>query len=367
MNSHSFTIADLHFAMEADERGIRTLRMSDGPAPVSASPAAAPEPSEGLLKEAERQLREYLYGKRQAFDLPLKPRGTAFQKQVWRALEDIPYGESRSYRNTAEMIGNPAASRAVGMACNRNPIPLIIPCHRVVGSSGKLTGYAYGLGMKRRLLALERIAPILKALEDHYGSLHGWWPAAGPFEMMVGAVLTQNTNWQNVEKALAALEGSLSPKAMRKMPLEELAQRIRPSGYYNQKALKLKALCSWLDNYGDDTEALKKRPGSELREELLAISGVGRETADSILVYALDKPFFIIDAYTRRIFGRAGLDMPTDYDGLRALFEGAREPDAREYGHLHGLIVEHAKAFCLKTPSCEGCPLGGLCDRNMRF
>jgi endonuclease-3 related protein len=99
----------------------------------------------------------------------------------------------------------------------------------------------------------------------------------------------------------------------------------------------------------------------------LAIRGVGRETADSILVYALDKPFFIIDAYTRRIFGRAGLPIPADYDDLRALFEGSLEADAREYGHLHGLIVEHAKAHCLKTPSCEGCPLEGLCEGNMKY
>lgn len=111
-----------------------------------------------LVKEAYRQLSEYLKGERKAFDLPLRPRGTDFQKQVWRALCDIPYGETRTYKQIAEAIGNPKAVRAVGMANNRNPITIIVPCHRVIGANGKLVGYGGGLEMKEFLLRLEKVS-----------------------------------------------------------------------------------------------------------------------------------------------------------------------------------------------------------------
>ena len=108
-----------------------------------------------LIKEANRQLSEYLKGERQMFYLPLNPRGTDFQKRVWRALCDIPYGETQSYKQIAEAIGNPKAVRAVGMANNRNPITIVVPCHRVIGADGKLVGYGGGLEMKEFLLRLE--------------------------------------------------------------------------------------------------------------------------------------------------------------------------------------------------------------------
>lgn len=108
-----------------------------------------------LIKNAGEQLLEYLGGSRTTFDLPLNPNGTEFQKKVWNALCDIPYGETRSYKQVAEAIGNNKASRAVGMANNKNPIMIIIPCHRVVGSNGSLVGYAGGLDVKEKLLFLE--------------------------------------------------------------------------------------------------------------------------------------------------------------------------------------------------------------------
>ncbi|MGD9567719.1 MAG: methylated-DNA--[protein]-cysteine S-methyltransferase [Sedimentibacter sp.] len=110
----------------------------------------------GIIKEAARQLQEYLDGNRTSFELPLNPQGTEFQKNVWKALCQIPYGETRSYKQVAEAIGNPKAPRAVGMANNKNPIMIIIPCHRVIGSNGSLIGYAGGLHIKERLLALEK-------------------------------------------------------------------------------------------------------------------------------------------------------------------------------------------------------------------
>lgn len=103
-----------------------------------------------------RQLSAYFAGKAEAFDLPLAPEGTAFQLNVWRQLGEIPYGETISYGELARRIGNPNACRAVGLANGTNPIPIVIPCHRVIGSNGKLTGYGGGLDIKEKLLALER-------------------------------------------------------------------------------------------------------------------------------------------------------------------------------------------------------------------
>ncbi len=125
------------------------------------SPARVPlgerveQPGHPVLLEAERQLGEYFAGERTVFQLTQAPRGTAFQQQVWQALLAIPYGKTRSYAEIALALGNPKATRAVGAAIGRNPISIITPCHRVIGSSGKLTGFAGGLGAKASLLKLE--------------------------------------------------------------------------------------------------------------------------------------------------------------------------------------------------------------------
>ena len=110
-----------------------------------------------LLAEAERQLNEYFAGTRRAFDLPLRPEGTPFQQDVWNALCRIPYGETRSYADIARAVNRPKAFRAVGMANHNNPISILIPCHRVVGADGSLTGYGGGIDKKRFLLALEGV------------------------------------------------------------------------------------------------------------------------------------------------------------------------------------------------------------------
>ncbi len=112
-----------------------------------------------LLLEAARQVDEYLRGERREFSLPLAPRGTTFQQLVWQELLRIPYGETRSYQQCAVMLGKPGACRAVGMACNRNPLPLFIPCHRVLAKTGALQGFRAGLEMKIKLLQLEQNQP----------------------------------------------------------------------------------------------------------------------------------------------------------------------------------------------------------------
>ena len=113
------------------------------------------ESSRGAVGEAIRQLKEYFAGKRSDFDLPLAPEGTEFQRNVWKRLQEIPYGETISYGELAKRVGNPNASRAVGAANGQNPIPIVIPCHRVIGANGKLTGFGGGLPTKEALLTLE--------------------------------------------------------------------------------------------------------------------------------------------------------------------------------------------------------------------
>ena len=109
-----------------------------------------------IIQKAIKELEEYFDGKRQDFDICLNPEGTEFQHRVWNNLRKIPYGKTISYKQLAEMAGNPKASRAVGMANNKNPLPIFIPCHRVIGSNGKLVGYAGGLDLKRELINLEK-------------------------------------------------------------------------------------------------------------------------------------------------------------------------------------------------------------------
>jgi len=190
-----------------------------------------------------------------------------------------------------------------------------------------------------------------------------WWPADNSFEVMVGAVLTQNTAWTNVEKAIVNLKRAraLSLKRMATMPLDELAQLIRPSGYFNLKAKRLQAFCHWLSRRGG-VARLAQIETPALRDELLAVYGIGPETADDILLYALDRPVFVIDAYTRRIFSRLEIiDGSEPYDELRTDFERRLQGDIDLYGEYHALIVNHGKDICKKSPVCNRCHLAAHC------
>ena len=140
--------------LAADDSGLRQINFPTNKGPVSPEPAWSETPSS--FSEIVRQLRAYFAGELETFDLPLAPEGTPFQQKVWNELCGIPYGETISYGELAKRIGNPNASRAVGLANGSNPIPIIIPCHRVIGSNGKLTGYGGGLPIKEKLLALEK-------------------------------------------------------------------------------------------------------------------------------------------------------------------------------------------------------------------
>ena len=155
-NTMESPVGDL--LLVGDERRLRGLYMQAGRRPATVGPAwkRADEP----FAAAREQLGEYFAGERTEFDLPLAPDGTPFQAQVWEALTRIPYGRTASYGEIARGIGHPSASRAVGMANGRNPISILVPCHRVIGTDGKLTGYAGGVERKRFLLELEGVTAL---------------------------------------------------------------------------------------------------------------------------------------------------------------------------------------------------------------
>ena len=200
-----------------------------------------------------------------------------------------------------------------------------------------------------------------------YGPQH-WWPADGAFEVIVGAILTQSTAWTNVEKAITSLKAAaaLSPSALHRMPTEELARLIRPSGYYNAKAQKLKAFVErLLDDYDGDLGKLFVLDTVTLRRELLSIHGVGEETADSIILYAARRPVFVIDAYTRRILSRLGFAPPNQtYSAYQQLFTQNLPPDEALFNEYHALLVRHGKDVCRKVPRCDDCCLKPLCRHN---
>lgn len=238
------------------------------------------------------------------------------------------------------------------------------------------------------------IVAYYQALYARWGP-QNWWPARSRFEMIVGAYLTQNTNWSNVERAMTNLRGAraLNVKAMREIPLSRLQKLIKPSGYFRQKAKKLKTFIRFVDKkYAGSLERMFREPTDKLRGELLDLNGVGPETADSILLYGGNHPVFVVDAYTRRILERHGMiTAKTKYEEIRALMEdavksgeagalipeprrqengndprhpasrmsrrGSRSDLAQHYNELHALIVRIGNQYCRSTPRCDECPL----------
>ena len=209
----------------------------------------------------------------------------------------------------------------------------------------------------------ERLNDMYSRLLDHYGDPR-WWPAGSVYEVMAGAVLTQNTAWTNVEKAIAHFGDGLSPHVVASIDEESLRDIIRPAGSFNRKARCLKALTDWYALYGYDAEQVRRQPLASLRGELLALKGIGPETADSILLYAFGFPSFVVDAYTMRLCGRYPLDAGEDYHGVKSFFENHIANDVLLYNRFHALIVINAKAHCRKKPLCAGCPLYDSCGRR---
>lgn len=219
-------------------------------------------------------------------------------------------------------------------------------------------------------LSPELLLPIYNVLLNAIGPRH-WWPGETPLEIIVGAILTQNTAWKNVEKAIANLkkEGGLSLEALDKLPENELAELIRPSGYFNQKAKKIKIFVRYIcSRYACSLEKMSERPLAPLREELLAIHGIGPETADSILLYAFEKPSFVVDAYTRRILLRHGwMTEKATYEDIRRFFMTFLPQDAALFNEFHALIVFVGNRFCKRTPNCSACPLRSFLPEEQRL
>jgi len=206
---------------------------------------------------------------------------------------------------------------------------------------------------------------LYQKLFEHFGPLN-WWPADSPFEVVIGAILTQNTAWTNVEQALANLKkaGLLSARSIAETPVHQLEGLIRPSGFFRQKAIRLQNLSrhlvmEWQSNLNDFCSG----PLEESRTRLLAMPGIGPETADSILLYAANRPSFVIDAYTRRIFVRIGVLQGNEkYDEIRKFFMQQLPEDVTLYNEYHAQIVALAKTCCKKrNPFCHQCPLGKYC------
>jgi endonuclease III related protein len=252
-----------------------------------------------------------------------------------------------------------------------------------------------------KLSSEENVAAIYSMLARTWGHQH-WWPARSRFEVIVGAYLTQNTSWRNVEIALQTLRAArvLSVEGIRNISIRRLERLIRPSGYFRQKARNLKTFVKFLDRcYDSSLSKMFAQPTSELREQLLSLNGVGAETADSILLYAGQHPVFVVDAYTRRLAVRHGiLAENATYEEIRSLFErsltrvpelativvssgssgkashapsrmslAARSPLAQAFNEMHGLIVSAGKQYCLKSKAqCDQCPLGPLLQSDRR-
>ncbi|HQP91697.1 MAG TPA: endonuclease III domain-containing protein [Candidatus Omnitrophota bacterium] len=206
-----------------------------------------------------------------------------------------------------------------------------------------------------------KIISIYKKLYNAFGPQY-WWPGASSFEVMIGAILTQNTNWQNVEKAILNLKKarSLNFEKMYKMSEGRLSRLIRPAGYYNIKARRLKNFLRFVkENYSGSIEKMKKADTFKLRKGLLSVSGIGSETADSMLLYALNKPVFVVDAYTKRIAARHNISKAdAEYEAVQELFLRHLPRDRKLYNEYHALLVKLGQEFCGKTKiECERCPI----------
>ncbi|HKW31002.1 MAG TPA: endonuclease III domain-containing protein [Verrucomicrobiae bacterium] len=226
-----------------------------------------------------------------------------------------------------------------------------------------------------------------KLMRAQFGHLH-WWPGETPFEVCVGAILTQNTAWTNVERAIANLQAArvLETKKLFALPESKLAELIRPAGYFNVKARRLRSFLRVLvEDFGGDLKRLFAGETSVVRARLLAVNGIGPETADSMLLYAGGHHSFVIDAYTKRIFQRhnwspetgdrgrkteVGNSKAGDYDALKLLCEAALNQKANAarldyWQDYHAQLVMVGKHFCrTRAPLCDQCPLQPLLPKN---
>ena len=201
------------------------------------------------------------------------------------------------------------------------------------------------------------------ALFARWGEQH-WWPGKTQLEMVLGAILTQNTTWSNVEQALSNLRenNAINFQSLEKASKAQIVEWIRPAGYFNQKAGYIKGMLENIrERFDSSLDQLFELDTPALRKELLSWKGIGPETADSILLYAAKRPVFVVDAYTKRFLVRHGwCDKKASYDSIATLFTDNLPKDAQLFNEYHALIVRLGKEHCNTQPKCEGCPLEKL-------
>jgi endonuclease-3 related protein len=197
---------------------------------------------------------------------------------------------------------------------------------------------------------------IYSKLYQAYGP-RGWWPGETSFEVMVGAILTQNTSWRNVEKAIQKLKEKrvLSPEGIFRLKKSQLASLIKSSGYYRIKADRLQAFINFLfEEFDGDLKKMGREKLGGLREKLLRVNGIGPETADSILLYGLKKPIFVVDAYTKRILSRHEvISEKASYEEVQKLFMDHLPFNEKLFNEYHALLVYLGKTVCKKIPRCD--------------
>ena len=228
-------------------------------------------------------------------------------------------------------------------------------------------------------LAIEKAeATSAETLRQFYATLlesfgpQGWWPARTRWEVILGAILTQNTTWRNATLALKNLRkaGLLAQRSLRQVPLAELEQLVRPAGFYRQKAKTLHNFANWIDQaHGGSLDSLFSLSVEQARGQLLALNGIGPETADAILLYSGRQPVFVADAYTRRILSRHQLlPQEADYDSAQRFLHQHLPPEEGMFNEFHALLVEAAKRFCHRNVArCEECPLGKYLMGNSKL
>ncbi|GCF95638.1 endonuclease III [Enterococcus florum] len=197
--------------------------------------------------------------------------------------------------------------------------------------------------MKKRIVNLEELYTKM----EQQMSERRWWDTDDPWEIMIGAILVQNTNWKNVDYSLVNLKEAtdFEPRFMLGLDLADLQRLIRPSGFYKNKSQTIQALLQWTETYGFDLERIKQKKQEILREELLAIKGVGFETADVLLVFIFEKIAFIADRYAQRLFQRLGVEQVLNYQKLQSIILLPESFTTSQAQKLHGWIVEYGQLY----------------------
>ena len=208
------------------------------------------------------------------------------------------------------------------------------------------------------------LTKIYQKLLKHYGKQY-WWPAETRFEVIIGAILTQQTTWKSVELAIKNLKdkGLLNPLSLAASAPNYIEKLLRHTGFYRQKTKRIINFSNFLvTKYDGSLDRFFNGPKEQLRRELLSLEGIGPETADSILLYAADRLTFPIDAYTIRLCERLGI-RELKYEALSEFFDSNLPRDLEIYKEFHALIVELGKTYCKTKPQCSGCPLVDECAK----